>query len=133
MSASIDAYRSINVGTANPRDVIVKLYSTAARSLREAEAALAAGQRADEPLTKVQTIVGGLMSALDFDAGDLSKKLLNLYLFVLDRVQESAASSKDVGLADARSVLETLQAAWEEMPAGAARPKEASLGLNFRG
>jgi len=137
MSASIDVYRSINLGTAHPRDLIVKLFSTAVRGLREAETALAGGEKADEPLNRVQAIVGGLMTALDFEAGELPRKLLNLYLFVLDRVHESTAASRDVGLAEARTVLETLLSAWEEMPAEAARqatrPPEASPGLNLRG
>lgn len=137
MTASIDVYRSVSVGTASPRHVIIKLYGTAIRDLDQATAILVSGGDASETLTQAQAIVGGLMSALDFEAGDLAKKLLSLYLFVLDRTQESLAAGKDTGLRDAAQVLRTLKSAWEEMPADearqASRPREASSGLNLRG
>jgi flagellar protein FliS len=137
MTASIDVYRSVSVGTASPRHVIIKLYATAIRDLEEATAILKAGGDASEALTRTQAIVGGLMSALDFDAGDLAKKLLSLYLFVLDRTQESLARESDAGLADAGKVLHTLMTAWEQMPASearqASRPLEATPGFNLRG
>jgi flagellin-specific chaperone FliS len=136
MSASIDVYRSVSVGTASPRRVIIKLYETAVRNLEEAERALASGGNAAEPLRKTHMIVGGLMSALDFEAGEMAKRFLNLYLFVLDRLHESSASGADAGLADARKVLSTLLSAWEAMPAEASRPPGRPLetsGLNLRG
>jgi flagellar secretion chaperone FliS len=137
MTASIDVYRSVSVGTASPRLVIIKLYATAVRDLEEATGILAAGGDATDPLKRAQAIVGGLMSALDFDAGDLAKQLLSLYLFVLDRTHESLTKGVDAGLAEATRVLHTLQTAWEEMPASearqATRPREATPGFNLRG
>lgn len=137
MSASIDIYRNVNVGTTSPRQVILKLYDVAIRNLTEAEEALAQGRPAAEPLKKVQAVIGGLMTALDFDAGDLSQKLLQLYLFVLDRVQAASASNRDSGLGDARRVLETVQSGWAEIPADEARqsvrPTGESRGFVLKG
>lgn len=136
MTASIDIYRSVSVGTASPRHVILKLYETAIRNLDEADRILADNGNATEPLRKTHLIVGGLMSALDFEAGEMARRLLNLYLFVLDRVQTSSASGRSEGLADARKVLGTLLSAWQEMPPEASRPAGRSCdssSLNLRG
>ncbi|MBZ0268698.1 flagellar protein FliS [bacterium] len=137
MTASIDVYRSVSVGTTSPRHVIIKLYATAIRDLEEATGILGRGGDASEPLTRAQSIIGGLMSALDFEAGEMAKNLLQLYLFVLDRVHESQVSGKDAGLAASVKVLQPLLSAWEEMPAeearNASRPLAATPGLNLRG
>jgi len=136
MTASIDAYRSVNVGTCSPRQVVLRLYRTAVRRLEEAESILAANGDASVPLHTVHEIVGGLLSALDFGAGDLSRRLLSLYLFVLERLDETRAGGRDAGLADARKVLATLLSAWEAMPAEEARAAERApekTGLSLRG
>jgi flagellin-specific chaperone FliS len=136
MTASIDVYRNINVQTASPRQVILKLYALAIRSLSEAESALREGRSAKEPLQTTHQVVGGLMAALDFDAGDgeLPRKLLQLYLFVLDRIHETRTHGKDTGLADARAVLTTLNEGWEGLPpADAAAAPARRSGLNLRG
>jgi flagellar protein FliS len=121
MSASIDAYRTTDLGTAGPRQIIIRALDTAVRLLGDAEARLAAGASAEEPLSKARTIVGGLMTSLDLEAGDLARRMLSLYVFVLDRILRSRASSSDAGIGDAARVLRTLQSAWEEMPASDAR------------
>jgi len=137
MTASIDVYRSVSVGTTSPRHVIIKLYATAIRDLERATGILGRGGNASEPLTRAQAIIGGLMSALDFEAGEMARNLLRIYLFVLDRAHESLASSKDAGLEDAARVLRPLLSAWEEMPAdearNASRPLAATSALNLRG
>ncbi len=137
MSASIDVYRNINVQTASPHQVILKLYALAIRSLEEAESHLGEGRSAEEPLHRAHQVVGGLMAALDFNAGDgeLPKKLLQLYLFVLDRIHETRTHGRDAGLRDARGILTTLNEGWEGLPpaeASAAAPARRS-GFNLRG
>jgi len=127
MSISIDAYRSVSQGTASPRQTIIRLYEAGGRFLGEAEETLAAGESAHEPLAKARTIVSGLMTSLDFEAGELAHRLLGLYLFAMDRIQATAAAGTDQGLAEARAVLDVLRSAWEEMPA-----EEARRGLGAR-
>lgn len=136
MSASIDAYRSINLSTASPRTVLVKAYDAAIRYVMETEEALAQGRPFQEPLGHARTIVRGLMSSLNFDAGEISHRLLQLYLFALDRFQTTSAIERDAGLADVRRVLETVKAGWEQMPAEEARvasPAARAPGLDLRG
>ena len=136
MSASIDTYRSIDVGTANPRLVLLRVYEEAIGSIGEAEASLRAGESCEVPLGRVRSLVGALLASLDFDSGDIAQNLLRLYLFVLDRIHETVLDGRDHGLTQARRVLETLQAAWQEMPAEEARlggETAKPVGLSLKG
>ncbi len=136
MTASIDTYRSVSRDTMSPRAAVLKVTETARKELAAAEAALAAGKSAEEPLGRAQTLVGGLMSALDFTAGDLATHLLGLYLFVSERIQEARAAGKDTGLGAASRVLGTLADAWREIPADALREDGRAAkasGLHVRG
>jgi flagellar protein FliS len=136
MSASIDAYRTTDLGTAGPRQIIIRALDTAVRHLDDAAARIAEGASAEEPLSKARTIVGGLMTSLDLNAGDVARRMLSLYVFVLDRILRSRASSSDVGIGDAARVLRTLQSAWEEMPAAEAKrglEAKRDSGLRVRG
>jgi flagellar protein FliS len=122
MTGSIDVYRNANAKTASARGVVVRVYEAAIAALEEAEASLARGESAPAPLTKAQQLVGGLMTALDFSAGEVANRLLSLYVFVSGRIQETRLDERDAGLGAARRVLETLLAAWREVPADAVRP-----------
>lgn len=136
MDSSIAVYRKANLGTASPRHILIKTLDAGVRFVAQAEASVASGQDPGESLIKARTIVGGLMAALNFEAGDLAKQLLQLYLFVLDRIQSTSAAGEDEGLGEARRVLETLRSAWEEMPAEDARRDVKSRrpsGLSLKG
>jgi flagellin-specific chaperone FliS len=136
MSASIEAYRNANLTTAHPRQVLLKTFDAGVRFLAEAEGACSRGEDPGEGLTKARTIIGGLMVALNFEAGEIAQQLLRCYLFVLDRIQTTSVEGADAGLGEARRVLETLRSAWEEMPPGEARLPEGArraAGLNLQG
>jgi flagellar protein FliS len=137
MTSSIHAYRTVSRDTASPRAVVLAVFEAALRELQAAEAALRDGADPAVPLGKAQTLVGGLMAALDFSAGDLATRLLSLYLFVSGRIRETRARGRDAGLGSARRVLETLLEAWREVPAGAVRPDGRApgetAGLHLRG
>lgn len=122
MTASTDAYRTIDRETRSPRATVLKVFEAARHELALAEGSLAGGRSAAEPLARAQTLVGGLMSALDFSAGEMASKLMELYLFVSRRILETRMSGKDAGLAAAGRVLATLQDGWASMPPDAARP-----------
>jgi flagellin-specific chaperone FliS len=134
MSASVDTYRSINLRTANPRNTLIRAYEVAIQSLGEAEDALRNRGSFAEPLGKARTIVGGLMTSLDFrgDARVIAENLLRVYLFVLGRIQTTTIEGSDTGLAQARQALETLRDAWEEAPA-TATAAERPRGLHLQG
>jgi flagellar protein FliS len=115
VSSSIEAYRSVDVSTANPRSLLVRAYDRAICALEEAEEGLKAGLPFERPLHKALTLVSGLMSALDFEAGEIAQRLLQLYLFVIERIRNTFLERRDCGLAQGRRVLTLLRAAWMEL------------------
>jgi flagellar protein FliS len=121
MSLSTSTYRNVDLGTASPRQLLLRVYDSGIANLAEAEAAFHAGAPAGENLDRVRSVVAALMSALDFETGEIAHNLLRLYLFVLDRVYESQIQKKDRSLREARRVLETLRDAWRQVPAEQAR------------
>ena len=135
MNHSISTYRNVDLGTANPQQLVLRVYGSAITNLTEAEAALQAGTPAAESLDRVRSVVAALMNALDFETGEIAHNLLRLYLFVLDRVYESLIRKEDRGLRQAREVLETLRDAWEQVPAEQARDsaETARAALNLKG
>lgn len=136
MSLSIDAYRNVNQETASPRHVIIKALDAGARFLTEAENRITTGESPDEALGKARTIVGGLMTSLDFQAGEMAQQFLRLYLFVLDRIHVAQSTREPAGLDEARTVLETLRSGWEQMPGDEARRSletKRPAGLSYKG
>lgn len=133
MTSSIDTYRSVDVSTAPRRALVQRALDAAIIALADAESALAAGRPHDEPLRKAQTIVGGLMTALDFRAGDLAQRLLRLYLFAMDRIHKTSMDRVDRGLSDARRVLMSLRDAWSAMPADETPEPPSTARLRMRG
>ncbi len=137
MSASIDTYRNVEFATASPRHIVQKALAAAGRFLGDAEDCLRNDDSPEEALMNARTVIGGLMTALNFDAGEMAQNFLKLYLFVLDRIQTTSTEQRDTGLAEARQVLLALQTGWEEMSAEEASQSAASagqsVGLSLRG
>jgi flagellar protein FliS len=132
VTLSADAYRSIDVSTAPARGIVLRAFDAAIHALEEAERELAEGRPGDEALHRAQTIVSGLMSALDFRAGEIAERLLRLYLFVVERVQRTRVERADHGLRDCRGILGTLRAGWAEMKVEDAPAPTPARGSGFR-
>ncbi len=136
MSLSTSTYRNVDLGTASPRQLLLRVYDSGIANLAEAQAALQADTPAGESLDRVRAVIAALMTALDFETGEIAHNLLRLYLFVLDRLYESQIQKKDCGLREARRVLETLRDAWRQAPAEQAREATdgaRSAALNLKG
>lgn len=131
MTRSADAYRSIDLSTAPARGIVLRAFDAAIHALEDAERELAAGRPGDEALHRAQTIVSGLMTALDFRAGEMAQRLLRLYLFVVERVHRSRIERADHGLVDCRGILSSLRAGWAEMKLDEVRALPAP-GAGFR-
>jgi flagellar protein FliS len=128
MSASIDTYRSVDLGTASPQQIIIRLFEAAGRYLDEAVRAFERDEPALEALGSARSVVGGLMISLNFEAGEMARNLLRIYLFALDRIHTSITENRDAGLEEAIQVLGVLRSAWQEMPAEAARQSAPAAG-----
>lgn len=118
MSFAAAQYRNVRVSTVNPADLVVQLYDGCLRFLREAQTKHAAGDIAGrgEALSRARAIVNELMATLDeSQAPELTKQLMALYDFVLDRMTQACVEADPSKLDAAIRVLEPLRDAWAEV------------------
>lgn len=111
------AYTESSVLTATPEQLVVMLYDGAIGFLRQASAALRAGNRsvAANRLTRAEAIVNELNYSLDMSHGDIPERLRSIYLFV-KRQLLAARLDGDAGLVDSVvPLLAELREAWDTL------------------
>lgn len=122
----------MEIKTATPEMVIVKLYQGALRFIRTAKQHQEAGEIANRAaaIGRALAIVNELQHSLNLaEGGEIASNLDSLYFFVTDRLLEANVRGTLQPLDDAAGVLTTLGEAWSEisqrpvgMAAGADRP-----------
>lgn len=111
-------YREMEIRTATPEMVVVKLYEGALRFLRQAAQCQSEG---DVPgrataVGKALAIVSELQQSLDLDrGGEIARNLDALYFYVTDRLLEANVRGTSQPIEEAASVLSTLNEAWVEI------------------
>ena len=119
-------YREMEIRTATPEMVIVKMYEGALRFIRAARAHQEAGHIAGRAtsIAKALAIVNELQHSLNLErGGEIARNLDSLYFFVTDRLLEANLRGTVAPLDAASGVLSTLNEAWVEI---ARRPVDAS-------
>ena len=108
----------MEIRTASPEMLIVKLYEGAMRFIRVARDAHG-GNRLEErgnAISRTLAIIAELQQSLNMDAGgEISKNLDALYIFITDRLLEANVSGRVEALDEATKVLIELHAAWAEI------------------
>ena len=126
-------YREMEIRTATPEMVIVKLYEGALRFIRTARGHQEAGQVAGRAtaIAKTLAIVNELQHSLNLEeGGEIARNLDALYFYVTDRLLEANVRGSLQPLDEASSVLTTLNEAWVEI---SKRPAEAMAPSADRG
>jgi flagellar protein FliS len=118
VSYAVAQYRSSQVTTASPAQVIVQFYDGALKFIRRGREALV---NKDIPakgvaLSRAHAVVSELRINLDMErAPELCAELDRLYLFVLERITEANMKCDAKTLDAAIQVLEQLRGAWAEV------------------
>jgi len=112
-----DAYRQVQIKTANQGRLILMLYDGAIRNIDAALEATPQKQRGydlvNAAIVKAQDIIGELMASLDFDrGGEIARNLFTLYVFMNRQLLEANLRKTDPPLRDVRRMLLALRAAW---------------------
>ncbi len=108
----------MEIKTASPEMVIVKLYEGALRFLRQAKECHAEGQVAGRAtaIAKALAIVAELQQSLNLEqGGEIAQNLDSLYFYVSDRLLEANVRGTVQPLDEASGVLSTLNEAWVEI------------------
>jgi flagellar protein FliS len=119
----------MEIKTATPEMVIVKLYEGALRFIRTAEACQ---EKNDVPgrasaISKALAIVNELQHSLDLEkGGDVAANLDSLYFYVTDRLLSANAQASVEAMREASGVLSTLGEAWSEIARGPRATDSAS-------
>jgi flagellar protein FliS len=122
-----EQYRSTQVRSSTPLELIVLLYDGALRSMTLAHDAM---QRKDIParqaeLNRAQAIVAELQNTLDLERGGaVAAELDRLYTWVLSQLTTAILEQDARHIEQARRVFETLADAWRTV-AAAPQPQPA--------
>lgn len=114
----INAYRQINVITADPRRLVLMCYEGAISSLKTArEKYISKEYEAKaETVQKAQSIISELMLALDFEkGGEVARNLDSLYNYMLRRIIEGDLKGDMKAFDEVIMMLSELESAWKEI------------------
>ena len=114
----LDRYRQVDIGTASPLMLVVKLYEGAIRHANRAQMYLEEGRIGERAhaLGKALAIVGELQSSLDLDrGGEVGSHLDELYDYVGDRLLDANQHGRSESIGEAVDVLSTLLSGWKEI------------------
>jgi flagellar protein FliS len=121
VDAKIAKYRTQQVMTASPAQLVYMLYDRAIGSLKEAIAAIEAGEiearwRANN---RAIEIINHLWSTLDMSAGgEIARNLDRLYPFMTMRLVQVDIRNNPAPAREVIALLEPLRDAWRELAQG---------------
>jgi len=124
LATTPQAYQRGAVLAATPAELVVILYDGARRFLRQASAAMEAGEieRAHRTLRHAEMIVAHLNGTLDHEQGQLAVSLGQLYTFCLRHLDDARMEQNPEKLAEVSAMLGELRDAWAQIAAEAPRP-----------
>ena len=117
----LNRYRQVDISTASPVMLVVKLYEGAIRQATEARVHAEASRIPERAraIGKALAIVGELQSSLDLErGGEVGENLHNLYGFVTDRLLDANLNGHTESIDEAVGVLSTLVEGWREIAQG---------------
>lgn len=136
----VNAYKEIQIKTANQIRLIVMLYDGAIRHLNLALDAVAAGHRrfdeVNNHIIAAQDILSELTASLDFEKGGvLAKNLFSLYSFMNRRLLEANLNKDAAPIAEVKKHLGELRESWDEISTrkGLEEKVAPSSGVNIAG
>ncbi len=131
------AYRRNTVLSASPGQLVVMLYDGARKFLRQAVAAMEAGdvERAHKALRRAELIIAHLDATIDDEQGSLPARLHAIYAFCLRHLGAGRMGQDPANLEAVNELLGELREAWaqvaEEVGRGRA-PLRASRAVRRR-
>jgi flagellar protein FliS len=116
----VQAYKEIQIKTANQIRLIVMLYDGAIRHINLALGSFGEGHKKydeiNSHIVSAQDIISELMASLDFDrGGSLAKNLFSLYIYFNRQLLEANLNKDPKPLQEVKKLLSELRDAWEEI------------------
>ena len=114
-AAAIAKYKTVQVTTCSPGELLVMLYNGLFRFLGEAASAIKAGDRAvaGERIGRSHDILAELVAGLNpVHAPELCDNLQGLYFFCMSRIVEANLHQDAARIEDVLRILTPLREAW---------------------
>ena len=114
----INAYKQVNVTTADPRRLVLMCYEGALGSLKTAREKYISGEYElkGKAIQKTQDILSLLMSSLNFEkGGEIARNLEALYNYMLRRIIEGDMKKDVKAFDEVIFMLSELESAWKEV------------------
>lgn len=120
----INHYRETQIKTASKGKLVVMLYDGIIRSLDTAIEAIPQKRYdvANNSIQKAQDIISELIMSLNMDAGDFSKKLLNIYTFLNMKLIDGNMRKDTEPLVFVRKMVSALYDAWNQIVKNSPNP-----------
>ena len=135
-----NAYREIQIKTANQIRLIVMLYDGAIKRINLAIDLFAEGHKRYDAINShvigAQDILSELTASLDFDKGGvLARNLFSLYSFMNRRLLDGNLKKDPAPLREVRKLLGELREAWDEISTrkGLEENTTPTTGVNIAG
>jgi len=122
------SYVQVDVQSATPLSLVVKLYDAAVRSAAAAREAMV---RRDIParrvaINRLMDIIAELQNSLDLDRGGrIATDLDNLYTYLLTRLFEAISRQDPHPVQEVETILTNLRGAWQQI---ATQPPDGVAG-----
>jgi flagellar secretion chaperone FliS len=119
MNSQINTYKKNQVNTASSEQLVLMLYDGARKFINLAITSLQDGdiQKANHNLIRSQNIVSGLMSGINFEAGELAENLYQLYEYMHYRLIQANLKKESEYAQEVLAMIEELRGAWVQIMA----------------
>lgn len=120
-SKGYERYKKVDVNTAPQGKLVVMLYEGAIKFLENALSAID-GKKSDPKrfenihnnLVRAQDIITELLVSLNYDAGDIAKRLAGIYTYMNKKLVEANVSKEREGVVEVLTYLKDLKGAWQQ-------------------
>lgn len=142
MNAYFNQYQNNQVTTASPEQLLIMLYDGAIRFVRQAQEAMAAGERTGklESISKALGIVSELANTLNHEiGGEIAENLDALYHFMIRELTQANLKNDPEKLKVVHDLLSGLRETWLEAieinrqeKGGAASTQPAAVPADYK-
>lgn len=124
-----EKYKETQIKTANQGKLIVMLYDGAIRFLNQAKDAIGKKdiEGSHNKITRSQDIIMELLLSLNLEAGDVAKKLHNLYLYMNQKLMEANMYKKLEPIDEVLGLLIELKVVWNQVASKASTGDEKAF------
>ena len=120
------AYQGKQIEGSGPLGLVILSYDALYKSLGQAQMAIEAKDialEADHTARALEAIIE-LTTSLNFEAGEISNNLANLYKYMMDQLVQHMCSGKSTHITEVMSLVQTLREGWQELAEREKRSQE---------